>query len=104
MAVVPVQALGTLPVSPLAPLMPVQPPGTGAAPAPFAQLLTQGVESVNTDLLQADAMVRAFTLDDSVPIHQVTFALEQARLSMELMMQVRSKLLEGYQQLMNMQL
>ena len=31
-------------------------------------------------------------------------ALEQARLSLELMMQVRSRLLEGYQEIMRMQL
>ena len=30
-----------------------------------------------------------------MPVHQVTYALEQARLSMELMMQVRSQLIEG---------
>jgi flagellar hook-basal body complex protein FliE len=34
----------------------------------------------------------------------VTFALEQARLSLELMLQVRSRLVEGYQQIMGMQL
>lgn len=70
----------------------------------FAQLLTQGVEQVNQKVIDADNQVRAFTLDDSIPVHQVTYALSQAQLSLELMMQVRNRLVEGYQQLMNMQL
>jgi flagellar hook-basal body complex protein FliE len=34
----------------------------------------------------------------------VTFALEQARLSTELMMQVRARILDGFQEIMRMQL
>jgi flagellar hook-basal body complex protein FliE len=80
--------------------------GTNAfsRPASFASMLLDGADKVNSQLIQADAKVRAFALDDSVPVHEVTFALEQARMSVELMMQVRTRLLEGYQQLMNMQL
>jgi len=72
--------------------------------ASFAQMIGSGVGQVNRDLVQADAMVSAFALDDSVPLHRVTLALEQARLSFELMMQVRSRLVEGYQEIMRMQL
>lgn len=70
----------------------------------FARMLLDGTEQVNRTVLEADRMVQAFAVDDSVPLHQVTFALEQARLSTELMMQVRQRLLEGYQELMRMQL
>lgn len=70
----------------------------------FSQMLLGGVDQVNRKVVDADAMVRAFALDDSIPLHQVTFALEQARLSVELMMQVRARLLEGYQELYRMQL
>ncbi len=101
--VAPVQALSLSSiVSPL-PAQPVAAPqATGAIP--FSNLLTSGIDKVSTDQINADAMVRSFATDDSVPLHQVTFALEQARLSLELAMQVRSRLLEGYQQIMNMQL
>jgi flagellar hook-basal body complex protein FliE len=70
----------------------------------FANLLTKGIDSVNTKVLGANALARAFVLDDTIPVHQVTYALEQARLSLELMTQVRTRVIEGYQQLMNMQL
>jgi flagellar hook-basal body complex protein FliE len=49
-------------------------------------------------------MVRAFALDDSVPVHQVTVALEQARLSVELALQVRERLVDGFREIMNTQL
>jgi flagellar hook-basal body complex protein FliE len=78
----------------------VQPSG-GAS---FGQLLINGLDKINDKINNADNMVRAFALDDSIPVHQVTFALDQAQSSMELALQVRARLLDGYQQLMNMQL
>jgi flagellar hook-basal body complex protein FliE len=70
----------------------------------FAQVLLNGIDQVNQKTLDADAMVKAFVLDDSVPPHQVMFALEQSRLSLEMMLQVRNRLVEGYQDIMRMQL
>jgi flagellar hook-basal body complex protein FliE len=84
-------------------LMPVQAPAVSEGGS-FARLLTDGAQKVSDDAMNADNLVREFALSDSVPVHQVTYALAQARLSLSLMMQVRNRLLEGYQQLMNMQL
>lgn len=69
----------------------------------FEQMLRKGVDSASDKLAEANRLVIAFAIDDSIPAHQVTFALEEARLSLELMMQVRNKLVEGYQQIMGMQ-
>lgn len=77
----------------------VQPSGST-----FTDLVSDGLTGVNAKALHAESMVRSFALDDSIPVHQVTFALEQARLQMELVMQIRGRLVEAYQQLMNMQL
>jgi flagellar hook-basal body complex protein FliE len=71
---------------------------------PFGHFLLDGLQQVNQTVLQADKLTRAFAVDDSIPLHQVTFALEQARLSVELMSQVRSRLVEGYQEIFRMQL
>lgn len=101
----------SVPIAPIGGLSAAAPALGAASPAPsfvrpgaFASLLTGGVEKVEADLRKADAMARAFAVDDSVPLHQVTYALEHARLSVELMMQVRARLVEGYQDLMRMQL
>lgn len=70
----------------------------------FADLLATGFKTMDAKVAKADDLVRRFALDDSVPVHQVTYALEEARLSVELAMQVRARLVEGYREMMNMQL
>lgn len=80
------------------------PAATHTGGASFSQVLLDGIQAVNRRVVDADAMVRAFAVDESIPLHQVTFALEEARLSMEFMMQVRARLVESYQRMMEMQL
>lgn len=70
----------------------------------FAELLQNGLQSVETKVSHAEQLSRQFVLDGSVPVHQVTMAMEEARLSVELAMQVRARLVEAYRDLMNMQL
>jgi flagellar hook-basal body complex protein FliE len=70
----------------------------------FSAMLMEGVQRVDTAVLRSEAVTQAFLVDDTVPVHQVMFALEQARLATELLVQVRSRLVEGYQELMRMQL
>jgi flagellar hook-basal body complex protein FliE len=79
-------------------------PASGAGGASFGDMISAGLHQIDRKVASADALVRSFALDDNVPLHQVTFALEEARLSVELAMQVQTRLVEGYRQLMNMQL
>ncbi|WP_322966391.1 flagellar hook-basal body complex protein FliE [Sphingomonas fuzhouensis] len=104
-----IEAIPPLPsvgASPLAlQLGPVAPwPATAAPMGGFGAMLMNGIGVVDAKLQSADALVRQFAVDDSVPVHHVTMALEEARLSLELAMQVRGRLVEGYRELMNMQL
>lgn len=101
----------SLPIDPVA--LSALPPAadvTSALPSPnraggvgFTQMLSDGIEKTNAQLLEADRMTRAFALGEDIPVHQVTFALEQARLSFELMSQVRTRLIESYQEILRMQ-
>jgi flagellar hook-basal body complex protein FliE len=70
----------------------------------FGDLLTQGVSHVEHKLQAANDMVRQFALDESVPIHEVTIALEEARIAVDLAIQIRSRLVEAYREIMNTQL
>jgi flagellar hook-basal body complex protein FliE len=78
--------------------------GRPTAAGAFANLLLNGVNQVNQKVTSAETMATSFALDDSVPLHEVTFALQQARLSLEFMLQVRNRLVEAYQQFASMQL
>ncbi|NJM51332.1 MAG: flagellar hook-basal body complex protein FliE [Sphingomonadales bacterium] len=69
----------------------------------FSDMLISGVEQTGEKLAAADKILLQFAAGEEIPIHQVTFALEQARLSFELMIQLRNKLVEASQQLINMQ-
>jgi flagellar hook-basal body complex protein FliE len=105
MSVFPVSPIGLPPTISLdSPAFTQSAPMRAVAPTSFAQMLSDGIASVDAKAQTADSMVRAFALDDSIPVHQVSFALEQARASLSLMLQVRNRMVEGYQQLMNMQL
>lgn len=75
-----------------------------AIPPDFSALLSEGLATMDAKVAHADAMVSRFAIDDNIPVHQVTIALEEARLSVEFAMQVRQRFVEGYRELMNMQL
>jgi flagellar hook-basal body complex protein FliE len=70
---------------------------------PFAQILSDGIKAIENKLAKADQMVIAYASGEDVPLHRVTYALEEARLSFELMLQIRNRLVEASQQLLNMQ-
>lgn len=70
----------------------------------FNEWIGQQVSSTNTRLVQADDGIRKLALGEADNLHQVMIDLEKAKLSFELIVQVRNKLLESYQELMRMQI
>ncbi|MEQ1809120.1 MAG: flagellar hook-basal body complex protein FliE [Terricaulis sp.] len=70
----------------------------------FGDIITRGIANVETRIDNANRLVRAFALDDSVPLHEVTIALEEARLAVELTSTIRARLVESYREIMNTQL
>ncbi|MEI9851948.1 MAG: flagellar hook-basal body complex protein FliE [Sphingomonas sp.] len=63
-----------------------------------------GLRAADAKVAAADGLVRRFAIDDSVPVHQVTMALGEARLAVEMAVQVRDRLVESYREIMNMPL
>jgi flagellar hook-basal body complex protein FliE len=82
-------------------------PSSGAAAAAkaggFGDILMSGLRDVDAKVGQADALVQSFAMGKPIPLHQVTLALEQARLSVDLAMEVRARLVETYRDFMTMQ-
>jgi flagellar hook-basal body complex protein FliE len=75
-----------------------------AKTAGFADMLVEGAESADKSIRNAEQKIAAFAAGENIPPHQVMMALEDARMSFQLALQVRSKLVEGLQELMRMQL
>lgn len=69
----------------------------------FGQLITQGLEQVNNTLLVSQVDMQRLAAGDVGNLHQVMLRMEESRLSFQLMLQVRNRLLESYQEVMRMQ-
>jgi flagellar hook-basal body complex protein FliE len=70
----------------------------------FAAILGQQLENLDQGIVNANALVTRFASGENLAPHQVILALEQSRMSLQMALQVRSRLVEGYQELMRMQL
>jgi flagellar hook-basal body complex protein FliE len=69
----------------------------------FTAWFTNQLSDVNAQILNADQELRKLASGETDNLHHVMLSLEQAKLSFELALQVRNKLLEGYQEVMRMQ-
>ncbi|MBV1787726.1 flagellar hook-basal body complex protein FliE [Marinobacterium sp. D7] len=69
----------------------------------FVGWLSHEMSIVNSQINQADIQVQKLATGEEDNLHQVMMSLEKAKLSFELGLQVRNKLLEGYQEIMRMQ-
>ena len=69
----------------------------------FESMLS-AVNQLNGELLAGNQAVRDLALGGGESLHQSMMTLEHARLSLELMLQVRNGVLEAYQDLMRVQI
>lgn len=105
-----IQPVGALPVEAASPLFPTdfaQPEQPAIATGPtggFSHLVTQGLAQVNEGLLAGQAGIQRLATGDTRNVHQVMIQLEESRLDFQLLMQVRGRLLEAYQDVMKMQI
>ena len=77
------------------------PPAGGAD---FAQILQNSIDQVNQTQQQAEGMAANFAAGDgNANLHEVMISLQKANISFQEMVQVRSKLVSAYHDVMNMQ-
>jgi len=74
-----------------------------AAPGDFVSLFDDMLQQVEEAQHRADDLTLRFMAGDVDEIHQVAFAMEQAKLSLQLAVQVRNKIVDAYQEVMRMQ-
>jgi flagellar hook-basal body complex protein FliE len=78
-------------------------PGTGAQQVDFASLLKGTVDNIATMQNQATSLAQAYeTGDKSVDLTKVMLEVQKAGLAFRAMTEVRNKLVDAYQQVMNM--
>jgi len=69
----------------------------------FYELLKSFAADVNDLQFQAGDAIDTLATGEAADVHQVMVAVEQAGIALDLMLEVRNKLLEGYQELIRMQ-
>jgi flagellar hook-basal body complex protein FliE len=69
----------------------------------FKKTLNQSIGELNAQLSQADQSTEEMALGKG-DVHQAMIAMEQASLSLRLMIDIRNKIIAAYEEVMRMQL
>jgi flagellar hook-basal body complex protein FliE len=77
--------------------------GAGPAASSFSNVLGQMVQDVNAKQTGAAQALHDLQSGQNVSLHQTMIAMEEASVSFQLMVEVRNRLLESYQEIMRMQ-
>ena len=77
--------------------------GTPPAQSSFSGLLGQMVQEVNAKQGVATQSLQDLQSGQNVSLHQTMIAMEEASVSFQLMVEVRNRLLDSYQEIMRMQ-
>jgi flagellar hook-basal body complex protein FliE len=70
----------------------------------FAAFLQEAVTGVNQAQQEAETAVQQYTVGTAQNLHDTMIAMEKADISLRLLMQVRNKAVEAYQEIMRTQL
>lgn len=86
------------PIPPIADSAPTK--GVTAPGESFGETLSNFIGNVNSMQTQAGEKTQQFATGQIQDIHDVMAAVEEASISMALLLEIRKKALEGYQELM----
>ncbi len=73
----------------------------------FKEIVNNEINKLNNKQIQADELIQDFIQGDAnslEDLHTVMIATEEARIALELAVQVRNKIVEAYKEINNMQL
>jgi flagellar hook-basal body complex protein FliE len=78
--------------------------GPAAAPAAgFGEALSRGLQNVSGLEHQADALSQSMATGGPVQIHELMVATTKAQLGVDMLVQVRNRAVEAYQEIMRLQ-
>jgi len=80
-----------------------RPPGTADEGASFGEMLKNAISTVNELQKQSDKEIQKLMTGEAEDLHTTLIAVEKADLSFQMMMQVRNKIVQAYEEIMRMQ-
>lgn len=87
--------------------LPLRPPDssdTSQAKKGFGDILTSTIQQVNNDQLGGDQAIQKLQAGDASHLHEVMIAVEEADISLRMLVQMRNKALQAYDEIMRMQI
>jgi flagellar hook-basal body complex protein FliE len=70
----------------------------------FGEVLKDAIETVNELQRNSDTEIQKLMTGESQDLHATLIAVQKADLSFQMMMQVRNKIVQAYQEIMRMQI
>jgi flagellar hook-basal body complex protein FliE len=68
----------------------------------FGKVLFESINKVNDLQIEADHQIEALAKGEQKDIHRTMISMEKASISLELMMQIRNKVIEAYDEIRRM--
>lgn len=90
---------GAAAAAPTTAVNPVASPG-----GDFGETITQALEAVSNAEFDANALAQDVAMGGETSVQQLMVAMTKASLSVDLLVQVRNKAVEAYQEIMRMQI
>lgn len=77
---------------------------TSKAKKDFGDILTSTIGQVNTSQLDGDLAVDRLQSGEAKHLHEVMIAVEEADISLRMLVQMRNKAMQAYEEIMRMQI
>ena len=70
----------------------------------FSNLLSSSLNNLNTSIVDSNQTIENLALGKTESTHEIVIAMENAKMSLQMAVEVRNKLVEAYQQITRMQI
>ncbi|HLK49923.1 MAG TPA: flagellar hook-basal body complex protein FliE [Bryobacteraceae bacterium] len=92
------------PISSIPNLAAIQAPGQASQPGAFQSVLNGAIETIESAGSNAAVSVQKFLNGENEELHTAALAVQKANITFDLGLQVRNKVVDAYQQIMQMQM
>ena len=70
----------------------------------FSDVISNAINNVNEKQINADNSIESLIKGDDITMHEVMLSMQESQLSMQLLIEVRNKIVEAYQEINKIQL
>ena len=91
-------------INPIPNLTAIQPAGQSSEPGAFQSVLNGAIQTIESANHDATTAVQKFLNGENEELHTAALAVQKANITFDLGLQVRNKVVDAYQQIMQMQM